>query len=77
MQPTQRTYINILTGEVYLMHTDTAGAAIGGRFKTHIKRLIDKGLIHKDTYKFTGTAVPIGNLSHTISEFLTFNEVTV
>jgi len=54
-----------------------SGAAIGSRFKTHIKRLIDKGLIHKDTYKFTGMAVPTGNLSNTISEFLTFNEVTV
>lgn len=53
-----------------------AGAAIGKTFKTAIKRLIDKGLIHKDTYKFTGMAVPTGNLSNTISEFLTFNEVT-
>lgn len=42
------------------------GACLGSHFKKETKRFIKEGLIHADTFKFTGVATPTGKLKNII-----------
>ena len=48
---------------------DTAKSpALGNSFKSEIKRFLSSNLIHKDSFKYAGMAVPTGELKKLITE---------
>ncbi len=54
---------------------ECSGACLGSHFKKETQRFIKAGLIHKDTFNFTGVAVPTGELKKIINDMILIKRV--